>query len=165
MHQSRGRETVYCEVCGVQIRGPVYRALVDGVEMNLCPSCYYKLSRSGRARLVKRRAERKRITRVRRPRIEMYDLVSDYNDRIREAREARGLTTSVLAQKLRISESMLKKIEAGKMKPTIDLAKRIEKLLKIELLTPTEIEEEEYESPPPTGLTLGDIVVVRRDED
>ncbi|MEB3861101.1 MAG: multiprotein bridging factor aMBF1 [Desulfurococcales archaeon] len=161
---SSQRETLYCEVCGSEIRGPAYRAEVDGVEMTLCPSCYYKLSKSGRARLVRRRSER-RVRRPRRPRIEMYDIVGDYDERIRSAREAKGWSTAVLAQKLRISESMLKKIESGKMKPTIDLARRMEKLLGIELLVPTEFEDEEYTAPPPGGLTLGDIVVVRRDED
>lgn len=160
-----GSTPLYCEVCGVEIRGPAYRAEVDGVEMTLCPSCYYKLSRSGRARLVRRRQEKKRRAIPRRPRIEMYDIVPDYDARIREAREAKGWTQAVLAQKLRISEAMLRKIEAGKLKPTIDLAKRIEKLLHIELLVPTELEEEDYEAPPPGSLTLGDIVVVRRDED
>ena len=161
------KEVLYCEVCGMEIKGPAYRAEVDGVEMTLCPSCYYKLSRSGRAKLVRRRGgEKRRVARPRRPRIEMYDLVSDYDARIRSAREARGWSTRVLAQKLRISEAMLKKIEAGRMRPTIDLARRIEKLLKIELLVPSEVEaEEEYTGPPPTSLTLGDIVVVRRDED
>ncbi|MCE4602739.1 MAG: multiprotein bridging factor aMBF1 [Desulfurococcales archaeon] len=162
---SSQRETLYCEVCGSEIRGPAYRAEVDGVEMTLCPSCYYKLSKSGRARLVRRRSERRRMQRPRRPKIEMYDIVGDYDERIKSAREAKGWSTAVLAQKLRISESMLKKIESGKMKPTIDLARRMEKLLGIELLVPTEFDDEDYTAPPPGGLTLGDIVVVRRDED
>lgn len=165
MSRSGQKEVLYCEVCGTEIRGPAYRAEVDGVEMTLCPSCYYKLSKSGRARLVRRRSERKRVHRPRRPRIEMYDIVADFDERIKSAREAKGWSTAVLAQKLRISEAMLKKIESGKMKPTIDLARRIEKLLGIELLVPSEFEEDDYTAPPPGSLTLGDIVVIRRDED
>ena len=49
------------------------------------------------------------------------------------------------------------------MKPSIDLARRIESLLKIKLLEPVEEEEEgETEEFYPT---LGDVVVIRRDED
>ncbi|MMZ71147.1 hypothetical protein D1872_344050 [compost metagenome] len=50
------------------------------------------------------------------------------------------------------------------MKPSIDLARRIESILKIKILEPAEYEEEEVESEE-FYPTLGDIVVVRRDED
>ncbi len=164
-------EVLYCEMCGTRIVGRPYRALVDGVEMVLCASCYMKLARSGRAVLIRepRRQKtlpRKPAPRPRRPSLELYDIVEDYDERIRRAREARGWTRAALAQKLRISETMLRKIETGKMKPPIDLARKIEKLLKIQILEPVEIEEEEedYRREPGT-LTLGDVVVVRKDED
>ncbi len=163
-------EALYCEVCGARIAGRPYRALVDGVEMVLCASCYLKLTRSGRAKPVPRRQERS-LRKVRPPRprritLELYDIVEDYDERIRRAREAKGWTRAALAQKLRISEAMLRKIESGKMKPSIDLAKRIESLLKIKILEPVEIEEDEdYYSKEPGTLTLGDVVIVRRDED
>ncbi len=160
--------TLFCEMCGMPIKGPYYHAEVDGAEMILCPSCYVKLSRSGRAVLIRRRERRQRRVerpRPRRPRAEILELVDDYAERIREAREAKGWSTAVLAQKLRISESMLKKIEQGKLKPQIDVAKRIERVLKITILVPA-VDEEELEEPPSReGLTLGDIVVIRKDED
>ena len=164
-------EVLYCEMCGTRIVGRAYRAIVDGVEMVLCASCYMKLAKSGRAVLIReprrrtRTLPRKPSPKPRRPRMELYDIVEDYDERIRRGREARGWTRTALAQKLRISEAMLRKIESGKMKPSIDLARRIEKLLKIKILEPVEVEEEEdYEREPGT-LTLGDIVVVRKDED
>ncbi len=169
---SRGQE-LYCEMCGSRIVGRPYRAVVDGVEMILCASCYLKLMRSGRAQPVRETPKRvgveprraRRSPRPRRVSLELYDIVEDYPERIREAREAKGWSLKTLAQKLRISEAMLRKIESGKMKPSIDLARRIEKVLKIKLLVPTELEED-YETPPPEGgLTLGDVVIVRRDED
>jgi len=158
---------VYCELCGSPTGGRPYRALVDGVEMILCASCYLKLSRTGRAVLAAERRPRKAVRRPRAPRrlpLEAYDIVEDYYERIREAREARGWSTSVLAQKLRISESMLRKIEQGKLKPSIDLARRMEKLLRVKLLEPL-YDEEEYEYGGSTTVTLGDIVVVDSDEE
>jgi len=161
-------ETLYCEMCGAPIGGRPYRAIVDGVEMILCVSCYLKLVQSGRARPAPERRQPprrqpRRQTR-RKPSIELYDIVEDYGERIAGARESRGWTRAALAQKLRISETMLRKIEQGKMKPSIDLARRIEKLLGIQLLEPVEIEDEDY-SPAPGTLTLGDVVVVKKDED
>ena len=181
------REELYCEMCGARIVGRPYRAVVDGVEMVLCARCYESLVRSGRAqplpsrpRIVTsapprtpsrpgarapqprgggaRRVQRRRVS------LELYDLVEDYGERIRRAREAKGWSLQALAQRLRISESLLRKIEQEKVKPPIDLARRIEKVLRIKILVPSEIEEE-YEAPPPGTLTLGDVVVIRRDED
>jgi len=151
------------------IVGRPYYAEVDGVEMVLCASCYMKLVRSGRAKPLKRRQPPKRVAppRVRsRTSIAEYELVDDYDERIRSARQAKGLTTKELALKLRISESLLRKIEQGKMKPSIELARRIERLLGVKLVVPTEEPEalegsggeEEYP-------TLGDVVVIRRDEE
>ncbi len=161
-------ETLYCEMCGAPIAGRPYRAVVDGVEMILCASCYLRLVQSGRAKPVResRRPSGERVKRVRPPRrvsLELYDIVEDYDERIVRAREARGWTRAALAQKLRISETMLRKIEQGKMKPSIDLARKMEKLLGIQLLEPVEIEEE-YDVEP-GKLTLGDVVVVKKDED
>ena len=163
-------QVYYCEMCGARIAGRPYKALVDGVEMVLCVSCYLKLSRSGRAVLLPSKPEKKREAPkkkrpTRRVSLELYDIVEDYDERIRRAREAKGWTTTVLAQKLRISESMLKKIESGKMKPSIDLARKMEKLLRIQLLEPVEIEEEVDYTGPPGTVTLGDVVVVRKDEE
>lgn len=166
-------ESLYCEACGAPIAGRPYQALVDGVEMILCVGCYLKLARSGRAKPLPRPrrqmeaggpgGRRLRAAHQSRGPVE-YEISEDYAERIREARESRGWTTAVLAQKLRISESLLRKIEQGKMKPSVDLAKRIESLLRIKLLVPADEEEEEggaEEFYP----TLGDVVVIRRDED
>ncbi|MCE4628345.1 MAG: multiprotein bridging factor aMBF1 [Desulfurococcales archaeon] len=163
-------ETLYCEMCGSPIVGRPYRAIVDGVEMVLCASCYLKLTRSGRAVPVRERPRRAKAASrqpkrpTRKVSIELLDLVEDYPEIIRRAREAKGWDLRTLAQKLRISETMLRRIEQGKYKPPIDLARRIEKILKIKILEPTELEDE-YEAPPPGKLTLGDVVIIRRDED
>ena len=92
-----------------------------------------------------------------------YDIVPDYGEVIRRAREAKGWTQAALAQKLRVSESIVRKLEAGKMKPSIDLAKRLERVLRIKLLEPV-IEEEYVGEDEEEVVTLGDVVVVRDEE-
>jgi putative transcription factor len=162
-------ERAYCEVCGREIAGKPIEAEVDGVQMYLCASCFEKLRSSGRARPVRYTLRPPRAPaparRRGRPVREIYDLVDDYAERIRAAREERGWTTAALAQRLRISESMLRKIESGKVKPSIDLARRIEKVLRIKLLEPVVDEESYYGEDEYDYVTLGDIVVVDRDED
>ena len=161
----RAAGTVYCDLCGGPIQGKPINVDVDGAEMLLCLPCYTRLSRSGRARRLpppRKPSKPKRVQR--RPLVDLYDLVEDYYERIRSAREEKGWTTSVLAQKLRVSESLIKKIEAGKVKPSMDLARRIERVLNIKILEPVVEEEAYYGYGDEDHLTLGDIVVVDRDE-
>jgi len=171
MPGSKGeREEYYCDICGAKIVGRPYIALVDGVEMVLCASCYLKLSKSGRAKLIRvgapREEERSPRPRRRRSYRVTYEVVEDYAERIASARMRKGLSVKDLASKLRISESMLRKIEQGRFKPNIDLARKIESVLGIKLLEPTEEpEEEEYEAGRKELPTLEDVVVIRRDED
>ncbi|MCE4613194.1 MAG: multiprotein bridging factor aMBF1 [Desulfurococcales archaeon] len=163
------RPVSYCESCGRPIHGKPFRAEVDGVEMELCLGCYTKMSSSGRAKPLRsqpRTAQsykpRRRLPGIRG--IEALEIVTDYAERIKRAREERGWPLSVLAEKLRISESLLRKIESGKYKPPIELARKMESLLRVKLVVPSE-EPEEFEAEPPTDITLGDIVVIRREEE
>ncbi|MDT7867644.1 MAG: multiprotein bridging factor aMBF1 [Acidianus sp.] len=159
--------TLYCEVCGRPIKGAGHRVLLEGAEVLVCDDCFAKLTKSGRAVPVPRKPQKvTSAPKVRKQRAEMLEVVDDYPDLIRRAREERGWTTAVLAQKLRVSEDLVRRIEGGKVKPTVDLAKRIEELLKIKLLQPVEYEEEEAEGTKggPDVLTFGDVAVVRRDE-
>jgi len=98
-------------------------------------------------------------TRPTRRREENYEVVEDYAERIREAREEMGLTREILARMVGEKESTIRRIESGKLTPSIDLAKKLERVLKITLLQPVSEglealreEGEEY------YLTLGDVV-------
>ena len=157
---------LYCEICGRPIRGQGHRVLLDGVEVVLCDECFARLSKSGRVAPV----PSKKVSVARggrqpaRPRQEQMELVDDYPDIVRRAREAMGWTQAALAQKLRVSEDLVRKIEQGKVKPTVELARRMESLLKVKLLQPVEVEEGEELPPADDKLTLGDVVVVRREK-
>jgi len=97
--------------------------------------------------------------------LERYELVEDYARRIREARERLGWSTKVLAMKVRESETTIKRIESGKLRPTLDLARRLEEVLGIKLLVPAVEEEIGVSSREPEGFTtLGEIVNVRGEE-
>lgn len=152
----------FCEFCGAEVPGGGYRGLVEGAEMVLCGRCFERLSRSGRASPLPRPRgpPRRRARRLE----EELELVEDYHDRIRRAREGRGWSPGVLAQRLRVSEALVRKLESGRLRPTLDLARRIEALLGVRLLEKAVYGHEEGWGSE-EGLTLGDIVVVRRDED
>jgi putative transcription factor len=168
-----------CELCGRPIYGKAYKVVVEGVELTVCASCYLKLLKDkGLAKKATNKAQSKRelprpeknAVRLRtRRKVENYDIVEDYAKRIREARERLGFTRAELARRVQEREVTLGKIETGRLMPTIDLAKRLEKVLKIKLLEPVVDVEEEPEAtgrkPGKSVLTLGDIAVLKKDEE
>lgn len=157
-----------CEICGMRA-GKLYRVSFEGAEISVCPVCASKLG--PRASPVERERVEPKPKPQARPKVarqggflESYDIVEDFGARIRRAREERGWNMDVLARKLKISVDLLRKIESGKYKPPLNLAKTIEGVLKVKLIVPTEYEEEGY-GKGSTGATLGDVVVVRRGEE
>jgi len=98
---------------------------------------------------------------------ERFELVEDYAVRIRQARERLGWSTRVLAMKVKESEATIKRIESGKLRPTIDLARRLEEVLGIKLLVPSVDEEfmelDRGKKAKDVGVTLGEIVSIREE--
>ncbi len=96
--------------------------------------------------------------------VEKYEVVEDYAQRVRRAREKLGLTQKELAIKVKVGEKVIKRIEAGTLVPPIDLARRLERVLGVKLLEPVAEEyEEESGGSEDFQLTLGDIAELRED--
>ncbi len=97
--------------------------------------------------------------------IEKYEVVEDYAQRVRRAREKLGMTQKELAIKVKVGENVIKRIEAGTLVPPIDLARRLERVLGVKLLEPVAEEFEEEEGPRREEfyLTLGDVAELRED--
>ncbi len=92
---------------------------------------------------------------------ERYEVVPDFAMRVKRARERLGLTQRELAQKVKESERVIRRIEAGTLRPTVDLAKRLERVLGIKLLEPVVEGEVEGKKEGEDYLTLGDIADIR----
>jgi len=165
-----------CEICGRPIQGQPKIVKVEGSELRVCEECAQfgrEVARPragserrarGRRAPAPRRAPRPRRRRPRGvdPFSEGYEVVPDYAERVREAREKKGWSQEELAEKLGEKVSVIRRIEAGKMEPDVDLAKKLEKILEIELLEPLESTGSEASSSGDEGLTLGDVVEIRK---
>ncbi|MEM0021345.1 MAG: multiprotein bridging factor aMBF1 [Fervidicoccaceae archaeon] len=166
-------EVLYCELCGSPIVGKSYKVSVEGVSLTVCEKCYRKQSAKAKEKAmpVENRAQHalketssRNVKQKAKKEIEL-EVVDDYSTRIKEARERMGLSLLVLSQKVMEKETVLKRVEQGRLRPSIDLARRLEKALGIKLLEPVvdegsskmsaEIEDE-------TEVTLGDIVNIRK---
>lgn len=144
-----------CEMCGKEV--PLVSAIVEGTRLKVCKNCA-KMGKIVEAPTMT--AQRKEyLKQEKEETIEI--LVKDYGHKIREAREKSGLTQEEFAKKLNEKASILQKIEAETFKPTIEKAKRFQKILGIKLV------EEDVDSTPEmtktkgAGLTIGDILKVK----
>lgn len=66
------------------------------------------------------------------------ELVEDYGEVVRRARMEMGLSQEDLAKQLNEKLTIIKKIEAEEFRPSIELARKIERVLKVKLLVPAE---------------------------
>lgn len=93
-----------------------------------------------------------------------YEVVENYAELIRSAREAVGLTRDALARTVGVRESVLRRIEAGQLVPDPSLARKLERVLGIRLLVPADLERTDFSiGGGQVDLTLGDVVEVRED--
>ncbi|MFB6142516.1 MAG: multiprotein bridging factor aMBF1 [Halorientalis sp.] len=91
---------------------------------------------------------------------EMEEVAQDYDERIRRARESRGLSQEELAKQLNEKASLIRKLERGDTLPSDDVQRELERELDISL---TEgggsAEDTEWEGGSSEGgYTLGDVV-------
>jgi putative transcription factor len=160
-----------CEMCGKKVG--TRRYMVEGTVMNLGLECAkYGTPLDAPAAVgtqasmqqgLERRAERMTSRNV-------YDagdqsvMVEDFGPRIHKAREAKGLSHEQLGNKVSARVPELKHIEAGKLRPSDAVAKKLERELGITLY-------EKVEGPAPVvsgvakkasggsaGLTIGDLL-------
>lgn len=89
---------------------------------------------------------------------EMEEVSNEYDQRIREAREDRGISQEDLAQQLNEKASLIRKLERGDVLPSDDVQKKIEREFDISLSAGGGDEDAEWSGGSSTTTTLGDVV-------
>ncbi len=165
-----------CPICGGIIWGKSQRVLIEGAVVTVCLSCAQygkKIISKVRSPVQKRLASNNSNFSPRRhstPKSDFlkpsHEIVSNYSERIRKARNVKKLTQDQFAQKLNEKPSLIRRIEAGKAEPTIKLAKKIEKVYNIKLIKDvdereTDISESKYLKRSKNS-SLGDIAFIKK---
>jgi putative transcription factor len=168
-----------CDICGSPIEGEPTIIEIDGAVLTLCQRCARKYIGTKGVKVIKGptqiqnntqsistvKYESRRGTtyRVNKPRINVdrYEVVENYAELIREAREGLGMGRDVLAKVIGVKESVLKRIEEGQLIPDVELARKLEKVLGVSLLRESEEASVDVSRPVNKSLTLGDIVTIR----
>jgi len=156
-----------CEICGAEISGAPQRIVIDGSTLDVCRGC----ARFGKPEdkwspVTRKMVPVERAFTVRRPRPrdhfkDLVELVPEFGRRIREAREALGLSTEELGARIKEKAPLLKKIEREDISPEDEVRKKLERELKIKL-TDQASEAGPRSAGAGRGLTLGDIASIRR---
>ena len=138
-----------CEMCGRG--GTLIKSEIEGVILSVCSNC---------ARLGQKAEVRYELPDKAKIRIDESQVNADFAKMIKEARMKNGLTIEALADKIALKASIIERIEKG-MRPTTDVAKKLEKALRIKLLGQEEADYElnktrKYEQ------SLGDVAVIKR---
>lgn len=88
---------------------------------------------------------------------DMEEIVTDYDDRIRKARESKGLSQEELADDLNEKASLIRKLERGDTLPTDEIQRKLERALDVSLVEGEEVDAD-WESNDAGTMTLGDVV-------
>ncbi|SFR43196.1 multiprotein bridging factor aMBF1 [Halogeometricum limi] len=169
-----------CEMCGKE-RPSLTTVKVEGAELELCDDCsqfgtevrtesssssstkYSTSSSSGKSSGSSSASSASSgsggSTRRRRDMFDdMDEIATDYDDRIRQARENRGMSQEDLAQSLNEKASLIRKLERGDILPPDTVRKKLERKLEITLVEGADDDDEEWSSGSSTTTTLGDVV-------
>jgi putative transcription factor len=89
---------------------------------------------------------------------DMDEVATDYDQRIRGARESEGLSQEDLARELNEKASLIRKLERGDVLPSDEVQRKLERRLDITLVEGAGDDDAEWEGGDGTTTTLGDVV-------
>ncbi|MEM3596600.1 MAG: multiprotein bridging factor aMBF1 [Candidatus Bathyarchaeia archaeon] len=169
-----------CEVCGRKIYGKPCNVMIEGAKLTVCNECakhgkpileekpktpmQIPILTKPKTPLTPRLQQQKRHQEIK---LASFELIEDFNVKIKQAREKLGLSHEDLGKRLNEKVSVLRKIETGKMTPDDILARKLEHELKIRLLVPVAEETASQAKIPKLEkreLTLGDIIQLGKKE-
>lgn len=111
-----------CNLCGKEAR--LSNVMIEGTEIQVCENC----SSLGNKMNVPKQTFRTTIE-------ESEEFVVDnFHTIIKQARESRNLKQEDAAKQLALKESLLHKIENGSFRPSIRMAKRLEKFFNVNII-------------------------------
>lgn len=157
-----------CEICGSRIVGEGNRIYIEGSSLIVCKDCSDLSKRKKTVRLIRasklpNRAKVRSSSQKRLPKEEQFTPISDLPKVMVKQRTKLGLSAQDLATRAGIKESLVKKVESGKIILPIQDLRKLERVLKIQLVTISdeEISSEEgagFDESIEGGLTLGDVI-------
>ncbi|MGD1004089.1 MAG: multiprotein bridging factor aMBF1 [Methanoregulaceae archaeon] len=161
-------------MCGETIRGIPKTVRVEGAELQVCNKCEKfgtEVQQPKRTDIIRpvsgpSASVRPSVTPPIRRKKDLFDymggeIVDDYSERIKQARQEKGLSQKDLALQMKERELLIKKIEKGELIPEDNVRKKLERTLGIRLVETT-ITEAEKKVASKLAPTLGDLTVIKK---
>lgn len=148
-----------CDMCGVNRQQ--FRALIEGTELSVCRAClkYGKAlgSLSPRPITIKQSTKQQKLQ----SEDEYAEYIDEnYSNIIKQAREKLNLKQEELGKALNEKVSLIQNIEREKIKPSLALARKLEKYLKISIIRTYE-EHPVEKSKKTAKYTIGDFIKLK----
>lgn len=151
-----------CEMCGKKESSAI--ALVEGTELSICSDCskfgkiVKKISHVEQmpqksAKIIAKKPEEPEIIET---------IVEGYGDIVKKSREKLNLTQEEFAKKINEKVSVVHSIESEHHEPNIELAKKLEKFLKVKLIEQEKVENKSFGKTDSNSLTIGDILKIKK---
>ncbi|MCX9012494.1 MAG: multiprotein bridging factor aMBF1 [Candidatus Methanoperedens sp.] len=156
-----------CEICGSDIKGNPIRVTVEGTVLDVCGKCARYGKPSDKWTPVSRKVSPiEKLLVTRKPRRDAFDklegeIVPDYAQIIKKARESKGLTIEELASKMMEKSALLRKIEREELVPEDTVRRKLETELNIKL-TEKVSSQDQRGGGFIRGTTLGDVAIIRK---
>lgn len=157
-----------CELCGAPIVGPSKTIQIEGAKLCVCVRCakHGTEVQQPRRKDVAQAKPGLAAPQVRRRPRDVFDLmegeiVDDYADRIRVAREEKEWSALDLAKAIKEREILIKKIEKRDLIPEDEVRRKLEKALNIRLIDAPE-DSTATGGPGRVNMTVGDVMSFKK---
>lgn len=149
-------------MCGRQ--GPLASVDIEGVILSVCKNCASMGRIVGGARPAAPIARKKAIPAQMKIDVDepVPEIIEDAAAQIKAARERLGLSFEELGKRVGERVSVLQKVESGHLPLNIDLAKRLEKALRVKLVEMVDQKSGSSTVTSSEGLTIGDIIKMKK---
>lgn len=149
-----------CDMCGKENSSIV--AMIEGTELNVCLNCA-KFGKPLRKIKISEQIKEVKLQKKHEEKEEIIEtIVEGYGKLIKEAREKLGLKQEDFAKKINEKVSVIHSLESEHHEPNIDLARKLEKFLKIRLVEEEKIENPEFGKTSSSQLTIGDLIKIKK---
>ena len=152
-----------CELCGAV--GQLYKTRIEGTELSVCHACSGLGTVIAPISFAPKKEKRKAFAPAPEHSSSVHVLVGDFSKRIKACRERLRLSQQEFAARLQERESLVQHLENGSLRPSVELARKLERLLGIVLIEKIDSPQTNAKTPSSKGgedLTLGDIIVLRK---
>lgn len=156
-----------CEICGAQIKGNANRVTVEGTVLDVCGKCaHYGKPQDKWTPVSRKMTPAEKILITHRPKRDAFDkmedeIIPDYAQAIKKARESLGLTIEDLASKMMEKATLIRKIEREELIPEDTVRRKLENTLNIKL-TEKVTSKDQRGGGFIRGTTLGDVAIIRK---